>query len=87
MKKTLAATLLVAVTLSLSTNSAWADDESCSQTCPSGEKLVSFGDGQSAKCYCAAHDVADPGDSMVSDSVASPQEGVIDENDDGVPEA
>jgi hypothetical protein len=27
-------------------------DESCSQSCPSGQVLVSFGDGNSASCLC-----------------------------------
>ena len=42
---------VLAVTLFVS-SSAMADEDSCSQSCPSGQVLVSFADGNNATCLC-----------------------------------
>jgi len=47
-----ALTFLSLVLLLGSTNAFASGEESCSQTCPSGQVLVSFADGNSANCLC-----------------------------------
>lgn len=42
---------MLAVTL-LFSSSALAEGDSCNQSCPSGQVLVSFADGNNATCLC-----------------------------------
>ncbi len=45
--------LLLVTSMFLVASSAFASGgESCSQTCPSGQVLVSFADGNNATCMC-----------------------------------
>ena len=68
---------LLLLSLLVGVSSAYASgEESCSQSCPDGQVLVSFGDGNSANCMCQ-----EQGSSMVetpSDTIDC-----VDPEDDG----